>query len=410
MTSTVATVETLRQSDLTDLVAVLNTQRARAFDVVADARALAVTSGTRGIGFRLSGLDPLFSEDGLTNVNGLYRPTSVAEEGIAQKLEIPLPYLRKMQALEPDLARQNVQAWLDRDDRKFLLRLFRSDDSDTGVLRAFLSDQYRVIDNWDILMAVLDGVKQAGIEDPVIDADLTDRRMIVRVVVPQIAVYAEKLLENYRSPFDGTDAGRGWTPQRLREIADAEGAGVSGKVVFAGFVFTNSEVGGGAFRITPRIVVEACNNGLQLTAESMAKTHLGARLDGSGIVKWSEETLKANLDLVVAQTKDAVTTFLDVDYVTTQVHKLESAASEQIIEPQAVITEVSKRIGFTQEQANLILSHFIKGGQVTTGGVMQAVTSAAQEAQDGEVAWEMEKAGINALNVAREVNRQLVKM
>lgn len=405
---TTALTDTLRQVDLLSLKEVLEQQRARAFDVVADARAILVTSGSKGIGIKLAKMEPLINDSGVTNVNGLYYPTSVAVEGISSKLGIPLDYLRKMNTELPELAQDNVQAWLDKDDRKFLMRLFRSDDDHVGVLRAFLSDQYRVIDNFDVLLAVLDGMREAGIQNPVIDADLTERRMIVRVVVPEIAVYAEKLLENYRSPFDGTDVGRGWTPQRLREIAEAEGAGVSGAVVFAGFVVTNSEVGGGAFRVTPRIVVEACGNGLQLSAEGIAKNHLGGKLD-AGIVKWSEKTLKANLDLVTSQTADAVTTFLDHDFVTKQVEELEKLSGAQLAQPQAVITEVSKKLGFSQAQADSIMDHFIRGGQNTTGGVMQAVTSAAQTISDGDAAFELERVGVAALQAANQVNRELAR-
>ena len=45
------------------------------------------------------------------------------------------------------------------------------------------------------------------------------------------------------------------------------------------------------------------------------------------------------------------------------------------------------------------LAHFIRGGQLTAGGVMQAVTSAAQDA-DPDTAYEMEAAALPALRLA----------
>src|SRR6266702_4316965 len=83
--------------------------------------------------------------------------------------------------------------------------------------RAFLSDGYKIIDNLDVLLAALDGVRQSGFPGRVAGCDLTERRMYVRVVCEQVAVLAPLLLAGYRSPFTGA-------------------AGADNPVVFAGFV------------------------------------------------------------------------------------------------------------------------------------------------------------------------------
>lgn len=405
MTGTITPYESLRQADIPDLAAVLNAQRARATDVVADASLIKVALTDTGPAISLSGItEPVLSDDGVTDINGLYVPTTVADEGIAAKLDIPLPYLRKCRVQDPYLYRKNIEGWLKRDERRFLLRLFRGDDSRVGVLRAFLSDQYRVIDNLDVLLAVLKGITDAGVENPIVEADLTDRRMIVRVIVPQIALYAEKFLKDYRNPFTGEQSLRGWTPERLRQAALNEGHSVDDKVIFAGFVFTNSEVGGGAFRITPRIVIGPCTNGLQLAAEAVSRTHLGAKLE-EGVVQWSQETLESNLRLITSQATDAVRTYLDVDFITRQVEKLSEEAQTPIRNPQAVVTNVSKKLGFTEGQARDILAQFIRGGQVTAGGVMQAVSAQAQLVGDGDTAHDMESAAVKAMGLAREADK-----
>lgn len=408
---------TLRQGDLDKLMEVLKTQRARAFDAVVPASQIKV----QGNKIVLTGIkEPVLFDDGVTTVNGIYVPTTVADEGISAKLDIPLPFLRKIRNLAPHLYEANVQGFLDLDgqiqssikngrrERNFLLRLFRADDANEGVLRAFLSDEYKMIDNFDCLLAVLNGIKEAGIENTVIDADLTDRRMVVRVIVPSMVVYAEQFLKDYRNPFTGESAARGWTPDRLRRAAESEGHSVDDKVVFAGLVLTNSETGNGAFRITPRIVIGPCTNGLQLTAESLSKTHLGAKLDEG--IAWSVTTHKANLDLITSQATDAVKTFLDVDFVTKQVEKLTEQAQEPVNNPQPVIVAVSKGLGFSEKMADDILRYFIKGGQSTVGGVMQAVTAAAQTHGDGDTALDMEEAAVKAMSLAHTENRKLAKV
>jgi hypothetical protein len=46
------------------------------------------------------------------------------------------------------------------------------------------------------------------------------------------------------------------------------------------------------------------------------------------------------------------------------------------------------------------LGHFIRGGDITAGGVMHAVTSAAQIQDDADTAYEMESAALRALDLA----------
>jgi hypothetical protein len=374
------TETSVRHSDLGALAAALQDQRTRSIDVVAPASSLTVQGGA----FVLTGLDPVITADGVTSSNGLYTPTSVGDEGVADKLGIPVHYLRRLRG-KTDLYDANVNGWLAVDDRKFLLRLLRGDgETETaGVLRAFLSDSYKTIDNFDVLLATLQGMRDAGVDNPTIQADLTDRRMYVRVTVPEIKAYAPDLLKGYRSPFTG---------QRGDECPN----------VFAGFVITNSETGNGSYSLTPRLEIEVCNNGMTIAADAARKVHLGGRLD-AGVVKVSETTQRANLALVQSQTADAVRTFLDVDYVTAKVRELEKAAGIPVADPTAVVATVGKKLGFTKEQQTEILKHFILGGQMTAGGVMQAVTSAAQLEDSGDGQWDLEAAALPAMAMAAAI-------
>lgn len=407
MSDTATVTDTLRNADLPTLAAALNDQRTRSVDVVVPASKLRTTLGAVDI----TGCDPVVSDDGVTDVNGFYVPTRVGDEGIAGKLGIPLAYLRRCREDNITLYDENVNGWLATESSSYLLRLLMHPDGNqvdgqAGVLRAFLSSSYRTIDNFDVLLAALKGIQEAGVTDPIIEADLTDRRMIVRVSTPDVAVFAPKLLEGYRSPFGGHDVGGVWTPERVANASAGEGQAIEGggQTVFAGFVISNSETGGGAFNITPRLVVKVCNNGLTITADALKRVHLGARLD-DGVVRVSERTIHANLALVTSQAADAVKTFLDVDYVAGAVAKLETEAATPVDDAQAVIANVSKRLGFTEAESAGILGHFIKGGQLTCGGVMQAVTSSAQTIADGDRAWDMECNGVKALEYAVAATR-----
>lgn len=381
--TTTAINDHLRNSELGTLARALESQRTRSLDLVVPAQQLRVDQGH----FVIEGTEPQITEAGVTTADGLYTPTIVGDEGVAAKLEIPVRYLRRLRADNVELYDANVNSWLARDERSFLLRMLRSDDETrnivegtAGVMRAFLSDSYRVIDNFDVLLAALSGLQQAGVAAPKIQADLTDRRMVVRVQSTDVAALAPELLKDYRSPFSGQ-------------------TGADNPTVWAGFVIANSETGGGAFTITPRLVVEICTNGMTMTRDAMREVHLGGRMD-EGVVRWSETTARKNLELVTSQTADAVATFMDRAYVERKVTELERAAGAKVADPQQTIATVSKRLGFTQEQQTSILSHFIQGADVSAGGVLHAITATAQTLADGDAAYDMESKAVAAMELA----------
>lgn len=378
MSTVVPVPLTARNAGLAELHALLRDQHARKVDVPV------TTAQIRAAGTHLQLIDtpPVLSEAGVSDSTGLYLPTEICDQGLADKLSIPLPYLRRLRTHQPALYEANINTWLRSDDRRFLLRGLRGTGDATGVARAFLSDRYKIIDNLDVLMAALDGVRLAGVDIDIDGCDLTERRMYVRVVCEQVAALAPELLKNYRSPFTGA-------------------AGADNPLVFAGFVISNSETGCGAFTITPRLLVQVCRNGMTITADAHRHVHLGGRLDdGGSAVRWSSDTQDKNLQLITAQTRDAITTFLDTDYLTTKIRELTAAAGTEITDPDKTIQAVTTKLRFTDDQQREILRHFIRGGDLTAGGVMHAVTSVAQTVDDADTAHEMEAQALRALHLA----------
>jgi hypothetical protein len=400
-----------RNANLNDLVALLQGQQTNKLDVVVPATKIRSQGGM----WVIDDIDAELGPDGVTTRPGTFRPTEVADEGIADKLGIPLAYVRKMRATRPDLYDANVNGLLHgrvkvtatgrevvhpADDRKFLVRAFRNPEGGPGVARAMLSDGYRVIDNLDVLVAALDGIRDAGVDVTFDGCDLTERRMRVRVVAPAVEALAPVLLEGYRSPFGNGARRVGPAPWETAEgLAHGWLRPDDRPVVFAGFEIANSETGGGAFTLTPRLVVKVCRNGLTITADALRNVHLGAKMD-AGIVRWSEETRRANLELVAKQARDAVSTFLDVEYVKSKVADIEAKAGKVLDKPAEQVEIVTNRLKIAEGHAKLVLDHFLRGGQLTAGGVMHAVTSAAQSIDDAEAAADLEALGLRALEVA----------
>lgn len=374
MAATLPTLTT-RHASLKDLEALLRQQHTLKHDVVVPA------SGIRAIGTRLEvPIPPVISEHGVTS-RGLFDLTQTCEQGVADKLKIPKPYLNRMRLERPGLFADNINGWLDGDGRTFLVRTLLGADG-TGVARAFLSDSYRFMDNLDALIACLDGIRQAGVPVEIAGCDLSEDNMYVRVVCEEVRAYAPGLLKGYRSPFTGHE-------------------GTANPVVFAGLVVTNSETGCGAFSIVPRLVVQVCRNGMTITEDAARNVHLGGRLD-EGRVEWSADTHHKHLDLIVAKTRDAVASFLSPHYVQAKVNELEELAGAPVREPDKTLKVISKELAFTEAQQRDILAHFIQGAQLTAGGLMHAVTSAAQTQTSADAAHLMETRALRTLQLVAE--------
>jgi len=209
-----------RNATLADLVDLLKQQQVTKLDAVVPAAA--ITSVTGALHITGLGGEPVLTADGVTTPPGVFAPTAVCDTGLADKLGIPAAYLRRMREQQPALLDANLNTWLaEAPHRRFLIRTLRGQAGGQGIARAFLSDSYRIVDNLDVLLAALAGIKASGAATQIVGCDLTERRMYVLVQSADIAVHAPTLLAGYRSPFTGA-------------------SGADNPLVFAGFVISNS--------------------------------------------------------------------------------------------------------------------------------------------------------------------------
>lgn len=400
-----------RNATAESLVDILNTQKAHKLDVVVPAASMHSRNGTLWV----KGTEQMLTETGVTMVNGQYRPTEVFDEGLAAKLGIPRNYLRKMRDERPDLLDGNVNGWLHGkkgpggeqvaapDERAFLLRLFRGDDPGSeGVARAMLSDRYGItMDNLDILTAVMSGIRDAGVQPMVRVTDLSERAMRVRFEFPDVNATAPGLLSGYRSPFDGGGAVRAGSFDELRQQYGAHHifSDKDAPVAFLGFDLRNSETGGGAYTLSPVIVMVKCTNGWTMQKEGIRKVHLGARLE-QGHVKASAQTARRAGALVASETQDAVSTWLRPGYLEGLISGLEEKAGKTLASPTETVPAVCQGLGFSEEERKGVLDLFILSGQPTAGGLAQAVSAFAQTVEDVDRAYEIELATVPALEAA----------
>jgi len=388
--------DTLRKTDFETLLATLDEQQDRKVDVVVPATNLCFGGGNLRV--LRSDLEPRLTADGVTPVVQEFTSTDVFDEGLAERLGrgiVTGRMLRKLRAegwtdiVDGTLnglihgkrkggslvqATGDGSEWMREPlDKSVLVRALKdADGGETGTARALLSNSYKIVDHVETLRAALRGMQAAGLgADNIAQCDLTGRKMYVTVTAPEIKALAPELLKGYRSPFTGQ-------------------TGSDNPTVFAGFVLSNSETGHGSFSVTPRLVVEVCTNGMTIKRDAVAARHLGARLD-DGLIRYSEETRQANLQLITSQAADAVRTFLDVDYMRKVLAELTEQAGHEVKETERAVKEITQKLECPALYDD-VLTAFIKGGQTTRGGLVQAVTAAAQSADiDADLAFQMEE-------------------
>lgn len=374
-------IDTLRNATRDELMSVLNDQHAAKFDIVVPANQLQYRQGR----LVLAGLGEVeMTMDGVTAHDIELESTEHFERQAATRLGIPQGFWAKHRPEHIGQLDEMVNYWLAQQDRNVMVRSFRSGNG--GTARALVSDRYLIVDHLDFMVAVRKGIEASGYTVQVDDLNLSDTKMRVDFVCPDVTAVAGDLLRGYTSPFSGN-------------------TGNDNPIVMAGFRATNSEVGAGRFRLDPWAKFLVCDNGMTITkfAQDLAitRTHRGAQ-QLEGAVAASARTQAKTLELLTEQVRDSVEAFLNPEWFQGKVTEIEAKGTTPIEPGQVmqVITTVANRLNYTDDERDLILTDFIAGGQATTGGVMQAVTATAQRLLDPERAAHLQETALDALLLA----------
>jgi hypothetical protein len=282
-----------------------------------------------------------------------------------------------------------VSYWFKENNTKYLLRSFVDKEEQTGVARALLSDRFKIIDNYDVMLAVLDAVRESGMNLQVDDdgCDITEKRMYMRFICPEIEINAPELLKNYHLDSNL----------------------VTNHGVVSGFVISNSEVGLGTLSIAPRAKVLACKNGMIKTDERFARTHLGGKVEEYKQIEWSEETRQKNYELIIAQVKDAIKAYTNKDFLGNWVSDLILKGTKPLEHPLDCIKNVSSALKISEAKEKDILNFFIKSADFTGFGVTQSITLFAHTKADADEQYELEKAAVSVLDNMKQYDRPVPK-
>jgi hypothetical protein len=321
------------------------------------------------------------------------QPMPGAYRQIAEKLDIDWRYFQKCLDQGPKyghgLLDTNVNYWLPRVNKSYMLRMFVPKGKEAGVLRAMLGDRFFVLDHWDVLMTALEVIRKMRVNVAVEACALNETKMYVRFLAPEIEVQAPEILKHYK------------VPGGHRFPSNPYG-------VRSGFILRNSETGHGRFQLDPRIMILACENGYIRAEEGIGRVHLGAQLE-EGVIEWSETTKRKAMELVCSQVEDAVKMYLSKEYLNGVVEKVKEKGLEEVKFPSDAIKNVGSYLQLTEDQTTAILNHFIDGGDRTAFGVAQAVTYYAHEVEDADLEFQLEASGLELVEKMSEFDKPFVK-
>lgn len=299
-------------------------------------------------------------ESGMREVTP-YGMTDLFHRQLGASLGIPAKYYDKMRLEYPSLLAQNINGWFGHTPSKHTIRTL------DGTARAFLSDRYRRIDNYEIAKATLPVIgEMQGAQ--VISCEVTETRMYIKVVNPRLEAEVQK-----------------------------------GDIVQAGIVISNSEVGLGSVSVMPLAYRLVCLNGMIVNDLGQRKYHIGREIEESWEL-YSDETLQAEDSAFMLKLADIVRTAVDEARFAMVVDKLREAADIQITAHVSQVVELTARqFGLTQPEENDVLQHLISGGDLSLYGLSNAVTRASQDAPDYDRATTLEGLGWQIAVMPREV-------
>ena len=286
----------------------------------------------------------------------------VAHNQIGTTLGIPAKYYDKMRTDNPELLAQNVNSWFGKNPKTHMVRTL------DGTARAFLSNSYRRIDNFDIAQTVLPILNEIfDVVNPQNSFEVTDERLYLKVVNPRLTT----------------------------EVS-------VGDVVQAGILITNSEVGLGSLTIQPLVYRLVCSNGMIINDAKVRKYHAGRRNEAlEDFTLYSSETLMADdraLQLKIRDTVMAVAEQARFEKVVDLMRMAKEARITTTNIPQ-MVEMAAPEFGYSKQEGQGILDYLIRGGDLSLYGFANATTRFAQDVQSYDRSTALESIGYSIMNM-----------
>jgi hypothetical protein len=294
----------------------------------------------------------------------------LAHDQIGTYCGIPSAYYDRCKSQNPELLIHNVNTWIRSHEND--KRLVRTLD---GHTRAFLSDAYRPLENYDLAQAILPVLFDTGKFD-IMSCEVTEKKLYIKVVGKELSRELAKT-GNYLG--DGR-----------HQIV---------RVVYPAVTISNSEVGYGQLSIQQAIYDSGCSNLATMGERSLKRRHVGARHDMLSeelVAQLSDETRRKTDEALWCQVRDVVAGGFNEAKFNTLVDTIEGSRLDHI-DKSADVVEVVKaagqQLGFTESEGKGILQSLIEGADLSRFGLYNAITAYSQGVESYDRATELERLG-----------------
>jgi hypothetical protein len=283
-----------------------------------------------------------------------FATTETFRRQLADKLKIPFAYFERMRTEQPQLLDDNVDTWLHHEPEQRMVRTL------DGQARAFLSDRYRRLDNYDLLQQVFPILKQ--LPDARFESvELTESRLYLKVVTPRVHVEIQP-----------------------------------GDIVQAGVVISNSEIGQGTLSIQPLVFRLRCLNGLIAADHALRKTHVGRLSEKSTdeVTVFKDDTLAADDTAFFLKVRDVVEAAVSEATFALVAEKMRRTLGIRLTgDPVKAVGVLATRYLLNEHERAGVLRSLIAEADLSGYGLINAVTAFAQEVDDYDRATELEGVG-----------------
>ena len=332
-------------------------------------------------------VDAIARQDGLRfelqetptgNLPQLYIPTNdfrqpvrpIAHGQIASRLGIPKQYYDRMLREQPELLVRNVNTWFAESNER---RMVRSLD---GNVRAFLSDKYQRIENFEVAEVALGVLLGGELECKVVSCEVTESRLYIKAVFPQIKADVAKV----------------------------------GDTVQAGVMVRNSEIGLGAFDVTGWAEVLACTNGMTLPDSRFRRSHVGARADDGDAYILADDTKKADDAAIMLKARDYIRAACDPAIFASRIERMRETSTRKLQgDPSKAVEILAQRNQLNETERSGVMRHLIEGGDISQWGLINAVTRTAQDCESYDRATDLETLGGAMIDLSRDQWRELAE-
>lgn len=285
--------------------------------------------------------------------HGDFTITRNCHDQISNRLGITRNYYDRILEEAPELWEENLNYWFARKSERRMVRTL------DGRARAFLSERYRPLDNYELANTVLPIIVDLGCS--VESCELTEKRLYLKCVNARIQGEIKK-----------------------------------DDIVQAGVVISNSEVGCGSIKVEPLVYRLSCLNGMISNDFAMRKYHVGRRFENEAEEAeqfFADTTRKADDHAFWLKVKDIVKGSLTEALFHQIVAKMKTAAGIEVKDPVKAVEVLSKKTYMTGEESAGILGHLIAGKDFSLYGVVNAVTRQAQDLADYDRSTDFERIG-----------------